>query len=225
LEYLSLAEIAYRKIKEAILKHEIVPGQRLSHEDLVLRLKISQTPIREALSRLAQEGYVTRLTNRGYRVTEMTVEEVSELFGLRDAIELHCLDEAIRRITPASIATLEQNLKSYRKAVAASAPLVERYLINKDFHLIIARIAGNKSVIRILEDACEKLVHKRHIEGLSKGGFTVGREHAEILQAIKRKDAAKARAIMRTHLEGIKNALLEQIEARTRAVRSAARRR
>jgi len=74
-EYLSLAEIAYQKIKQAILKHEIVPGQRLSHEELVLRLKISQTPIREALSRLAQEGYVTRLTNRGYRVSEMTAEE------------------------------------------------------------------------------------------------------------------------------------------------------
>jgi len=58
LEYFSLAEIAYKKIKEAILKHEIVPGERLSHEELVLRLKISQTPIREALSRLAQEGYV-----------------------------------------------------------------------------------------------------------------------------------------------------------------------
>jgi DNA-binding GntR family transcriptional regulator len=62
LEYFSLAEIAYKKIKKAILKHEIVPGQRLSHEELVLRLKINQTPIREALSRLAQEGYVTRLT-------------------------------------------------------------------------------------------------------------------------------------------------------------------
>ena len=87
MEYLSLAEIAYQKIKEAILKHEIVPGQRLSHEELVLRLKISQTPIREALSGLAQEGYVTRLTNRGYRVSEMTAEEVEELFGLRDALD------------------------------------------------------------------------------------------------------------------------------------------
>lgn len=52
LEYLSLAEIDYKKIK-AIFKHEIVPGQRLTHEELMLRLKTSQTPIREPLSRLA----------------------------------------------------------------------------------------------------------------------------------------------------------------------------
>jgi DNA-binding GntR family transcriptional regulator len=113
LEYLSLSEIAYQKIKEAILCHEITPGQRLSHEEMVLRLKISQTPIREALSRLAQEGYVTRLANRGYRVSEITAAEVVELFGLRHALESHCLTQAIQRIKPDGIAALEQNVKLY----------------------------------------------------------------------------------------------------------------
>jgi DNA-binding GntR family transcriptional regulator len=172
LEYFSLAEIAYKKIKEAILKHEIVPGQRLSHAELVLRLNISQTPIREALSRLAQEGYVTRLTNRGYRVSEMTAEEVVELFGLRCALESYCVDEAIRRHTPDDLLALERNVKSYRNAITANGPLVDRYLINKDFHLTVAQIAGNKSVCRILDDACEKFVLKRRIEGVSHGGFT-----------------------------------------------------
>src|SRR5581483_10442332 len=124
-EYLSLAEIAYQKIKEAILKHEIVPGQRLSHEELVLRLKISQTPIREALSRLAQEGYVTRLTNRGYRVSEMTAEGVT---------------------------ALERSVKSSRRAVVANDPLVDRYILNKDFHVIVAEIAGNGAGTRVLND-------------------------------------------------------------------------
>jgi len=217
LEYFSLAEIAYKKIKEAILKHEIVPGQRLSHEELVLRLNISQTPIREALSRLAQEGYVTRLTNRGYRVSEMTAEEVVELFGLRCALESHCVDEAIRRHTPDDLSALERNVKSYRNAITANGPLVDRYLINKDFHLTVARIAGNKSVCRILDDACEKLVLKRRIEGVSHGGFAVLRHHREIFQAIKRKDAKKAQELMKAHLEEIKNILLRQIKARTRS--------
>ena len=135
MEYFSLAEIAYTKIKKAILKHEIVPGQRLSHEELVQDLQISQTPIREALLRLAQEGYVTRLTNRGYRVSEMTADEVEELFGLRHALESYCIQEAIRRITPDGISALEQNVKSYRQAITANGPLVDRYIINKDFHL------------------------------------------------------------------------------------------
>jgi DNA-binding GntR family transcriptional regulator len=219
-EYLSLAEIAYQKIKATILKHEIVPGQRLSHEDLVLRLKISQTPIREALSRLAQEGYVTRLTNRGYRVSEMTAEEVEELFGLRSALEAYCIDEAIRRITPDGIKALEQSVKSSRKAIVANDPLVDRYIINKDFHVIVAEIAGNSAVARVLNDTCEKLVLKRRIEGVTHGGFAVLRHHQEIFQAIKRKDAKRAQELMRSHLQNVKTILLKQIEARTRTARA-----
>jgi DNA-binding GntR family transcriptional regulator len=219
-EYLSLAEIAYQKIKQAILRHEIVPGERLSHEELVLRLKISQTPIREALSRLAQEGYVTRLTNRGYRVSEMTAEEVEELFGLRGALEAYCIDEAVRRVTPEGLAELEQSVKTSRKAIVANDPLVDRYIINKDFHVTLAEIAGNGAVRRVLNDACEKLVLKRRIEGVSHGGFEVLRRHREIFQAIKRKDAKKAQEIMRSHLQEIKSILLKQIQARTRAARA-----
>ena len=110
MEYLSLAESAYRKIKDAILKHEIVPGERLSQDELVLRLRISETPIREALSRLVQEGYASQVTNRGYRVSEMTAEEVVELFELRQVLEAYCIDEAIRRISPEGIEALESSV-------------------------------------------------------------------------------------------------------------------
>jgi len=219
LEYLSLSEIAYKRIKEAILKHEIIPGQRLSHEELVLSLKISQTPIREALSRLAQEGYVTRLTNRGYRVSEMTVAEVAELFDLRYALESHCLNEAIRKITPEGLSRLNENLRLYRKAITTNAPMVDRYLINKKFHMIIAEIAGNSSIARILDDACEKLVLKRRIEGVSHGGFVIAREHSEILKAMTRKDLKKSQELMRVHLDSIKMTLLEQIKLGARAAR------
>jgi DNA-binding GntR family transcriptional regulator len=185
-----------------------------------LRLKISQTPIREALSRLAQEGYVTRLTNRGYRVSEMTAEEVEELFGLRSALEAYCIDEAIRRITPERLKALEQSVKSSRRAIVANDPLVDRYILNKDFHVIVAEIAGNGAVTRVLNDTCEKLVLKRRIEGVTQGGFAVLQHHREIFQAIKRKDVRRAQELMRAHLQNIKTILLKQIEARTRTARA-----
>jgi DNA-binding GntR family transcriptional regulator len=183
-------------------------------------LKISQTPIREALSRLAQEGYVTRLTNRGYRVSEMTAEEVEELFGLRGALEAYCIDEAIRRITPERLKALEQSVKSSRRAIVANDPLVDRYILNKDFHVIVAEIAGNGAVTRVLNDTCEKLVLKRRIEGITQGGFAVLQHHREIFQAIKRKDVRRAQELMRAHLQNIKTILLKQIEARTRTARA-----
>jgi DNA-binding GntR family transcriptional regulator len=216
MDYLSLAEVAYKKIKEAILKHEIVPGERLSHDELVLRLKISQTPTREALSRLAQEGYVTRITNRGYRVSEMTAEEVVELFELRQVLEAYCIDEAIRRITPDGIEALELSVKSSRKSITTNQPLIDRYITNKDFHLIVAEIAGNSAVCRVLQDTCEKLVLKRRVEGVSHGGFAVLRHHRDILRAIKYQETKKAQELMRSHLDEIKYTLLKQIAVRTR---------
>jgi DNA-binding GntR family transcriptional regulator len=163
---------------------------------------------------------VTRLTNRGYRVSEMTAEEVEELFGLRGALEAYCIDEAIRRITPERLKALEQSVKSSRRAIVANDPLVDRYILNKDFHVIVAEIAGNGAVTRVLNDTCEKLVLKRRIEGITQSGFAVLQHHREIFQAIKRKDVRRAQELMRAHLQNIKTILLKQIEARTRTARA-----
>ena len=216
MEYFGLAEIAYKKIKDAILKHEIVPGELLSHDELVLRLKIGQTPIREALSRLIQEGYVTQVTHCGYRVSEMTADEVSELFEMRQVLEAYCIDEAIQRITPDGINALELSVKSSRKSITTNQPLVNRYITNKDFHLIVAEIAGNNAVCRVLEDTCEKLILKRRIDGVSHGGFGVLRHHRDILRAIKNQDTKKAQDLMKSHLDEIKYTLLKRIAVRTR---------
>ena len=220
MEYLSLAEIAYKKVKDAILKHEIALGELLSQDELALRLNLGQTPIREALSRMAQEGYVTRVTNRGYRVSEMTAEEVVELFELRQVLEAYSIDEAIRRITPDGIEALESSVKSSRKSIITNQRLVDRYIINKDFHLLVAEIAGNNAVCKILADACEKLVLKRQIDGVSHGGFGVLRHHRDILRAIKNQDAKKAQELMKSHLDEIKYTLLKRIAVRTRAAQA-----
>jgi DNA-binding GntR family transcriptional regulator len=86
--------------------------------------------------------------------------------------------------------------------------------------MIIAQIAGNHAITRLLDDACEKLLLKRRIEGVSHGGFMTSRQHSEILKAIKRKDVKKSQDLMRIHLDGIKETLLKQIEARTKVARS-----
>lgn len=216
MEYLGPVDVVYKKIKDAILKHEIVSDELLTLDELVLRLKIGQTPIREALSRLIQEGYITQITNRGYRVCEMTAEEVIELFEMRQVLEAYCLDEAIQRITPDGINALELSVKSSRKAITTNQPLVNRYITNNDFHLIVAEIAGNSAICRVLEGACEKLVLKRRIDGVSQGGFGVLRHHRDILRAIKSQDKMRAQELMKSHLDEIKYTLLKQIAVRTR---------
>jgi DNA-binding GntR family transcriptional regulator len=220
MEYSNLGEIAYKKIKNVILKREIVAGERLSDDELALRLRLNQSSIRKALERLAQEGYVSRFSNRGFRVSEVTAEELVELFDLRQLLEAYCVDEASQRITPDGIEALEQSVKASRKAIVSNQPLIERYITNKDFHLIIADIAGNGAVCRALEDSCEKLLLKRRIEGESDGGFAVLRHHREILRAIKCQDGKKAQELMRAHLDELKYTMIKQIAIHTRTAQA-----
>jgi DNA-binding GntR family transcriptional regulator len=219
-EIQSHAEIAYKKIKEAILKHEIVPGESLSQEELALRLRVGETPVREALSRLTRDGYMTRRTNDDYRVSEISAEEAIEFFDLRQMLESYCIDEAIRRLTPDGLAALEHSVKFSHKSIVKNCPLIDRYLTNQDFHLALAQIAGNSAVCRVLADTCEKLVFTRPVDAVSHGGFAVLRYHRDILRALKLQDRNKAQELMKAHLDEIKYTLLKQIALRTRLARA-----
>jgi len=220
MEYLTLADIAYKKIKDALLRHDVSPGEGLSCDDVMLRLRLSQAPTREALARLVQEGYLTRVVNRGFRVSEMSADEVVELFDLRQLLEGYCVEEAIRNISAERVEALESSVRSSRKAIVTSRPLVDRYIINKDFHLTLAEIGGNGVVCRILQETCEKLVIKRRIEGVSHADFAMLRHHRDIVRAIKCRDTQKAQELMRSHLDEIKYTLLKQIAMRTRAAQA-----
>ena len=82
----------YRQIKALILCDEILPGQKLHHQELSERLGVSRTPIREALTRLVQEGYVALLPNRGFTCKEIRLQEANELYQLRDALEAFAVE-------------------------------------------------------------------------------------------------------------------------------------
>ena len=83
----NLSGQAYRQIKTLILCNEILPGQKLHHQELSERLGVSRTPVREALTRLVQEGYVALLPNRGFTCKEIGLQEANELYQLREALE------------------------------------------------------------------------------------------------------------------------------------------
>src|SRR5215831_13295520 len=91
----NLSARVYNQIKALILCNEILPGQKLHHQQLSERLGVSRTPVREALTRLVQEGYVSFLPNRGFTCKEIRMQEAEELYGLREALEAFAVEKAI----------------------------------------------------------------------------------------------------------------------------------
>src|SRR3990172_2747308 len=89
----NLSARVYNQIKSLILSNEVMPGQKLHHQHLSERLGVSRTPVREALTRLVQEGYVSFLPNRGFTCKEIRLQEAEELYELREAMEAFAVEK------------------------------------------------------------------------------------------------------------------------------------
>ena len=109
----NLSAQVYSQIKTLILCNEVLPGQKLHHQELSERLGVSRTPVREALTRLVQEGYVSLLPNRGFTCKEIRLQEADELYELREALEAFAVEKAIENLTDETLTELSAKMQLY----------------------------------------------------------------------------------------------------------------
>jgi DNA-binding GntR family transcriptional regulator len=207
----NLSARVYNQIKTLILCNEILPGQKLHHQQLSERLGVSRTPVREALTRLVQEGYVSFLPNRGFTCKEIRMQEAEELYGLREALEAFAVEKAIAHLTDTALARLRAKINSYGHDVKNRFTR-ERLVYDQDVHLAIAELAGNQTLKNMLRHVFERIVLKRRTDGLydPARGVTAHQEHLRLLDAMERRDAAEAVAILRNHIQaGQKNVMAD----------------
>lgn len=200
-QYSTLREWAYHRLRTMIITGVLPPGADLHEDRLCLQLNISKSPLREALRQLAQEGLVIAISNKGSYVAPITLDDVREIFTLRSALETLQVRLAASRITPQDIATLRTNIGEMEAAAGQGDWPV---FAEKDvaFHLLLARIAGHRRLLRIQESLQAEMLrlvilHIVHF-GLRPG---TGTEHHAIVDALAIHDADLAEARMRQHLE------------------------
>jgi len=193
----------YEAIKEAILSNRYRPGNKLINQEIAEQLGVSRTPVRESLERLFQEGYVTRIANRGYFVAEIDVHEVRELYQTREALELYSLGRVIETgVARARIAELEDINARYR-VLCSDTLSRERLVVDSQFHLLLAECSGNRYLHRSLAAIFDRLILKRRIEGFHDvRGLKPYKDHLEILEAIKNDQPDVAMSILRNHIQG-----------------------
>ena len=113
----NLSARVYHKIKNLILSNDVMPGQKLHHQHLSERLGVSRTPVREALSRLVQEGYVSFLPNGVFTCKEIRMQEAEELYDVREALEAFAVEKAIANLTDIGLDGLRRKIDSYEQDV------------------------------------------------------------------------------------------------------------
>jgi DNA-binding GntR family transcriptional regulator len=198
-----LVQSVYQSIKDSILSNRLRPGNKLTHQGLAESLGVSRTPVRESLERLYQEGYVTRIANRGYFVAEIDAQEVRELYQTREALETYSLQLVLRTGIPAAAMKRLNGINARYKALCMENLSRERLLVDREFHLTLAEQCGNNHLRRTLAGIFDRLILKRRVEGFHDlRGIAPYEDHVRILEAIAAGDEKAAQKLLRSHIEG-----------------------
>jgi DNA-binding GntR family transcriptional regulator len=211
----NLSARVYNQIKNLILCNEIMPGQKLHHQQLSERLGVSRTPIREALTRLVQEGYVSFLPNRGFTCKEIRMQEAEELYELREALEAFAVEKAIATLSEKALRQLRDRVTAYGRDVQNRFTR-DRLVYDQDVHLQIAQLTGNETLRNTLSHVFERIVLKRRTDGLydPARGVAAHQEHLRLLEAMERRDAPAAVAILRNHIQAGKKNVMADLKHR-----------
>lgn len=191
---------AYDKIKEMIYSNQLAPGQKIVYTDLAKKLKISATPLIHALNRLEASDFVSYIPNKGYFLNEITLEEATQLYEVREALELHALPKVIEKIEQTHIDQIKKESKNYRHLEQASAER-DLFLADAQFHLYLVKISGNDMLHRMLKEIFEKLYLKYPPQYMDTARLKeIASEHRSLLQSLARRDIVAAMAITKLHI-------------------------
>lgn len=199
----------YAQVREDIIALRLPPGCDLDEASLEERFGVSRTPVREALIRLASDGLIVLLPNRGARVTHIDISDVPQVFEALELCQRATIRWAAMRRAPENIAELRQtNQKFLAAAKNGDSELMGE--VNKEFHMIIGRICGNRyfeSLYSSLLAVSLRLARTafgyapRSGEAHEAYYMEVVRQHDAMIQAIENKNPEEAETLARVHTD------------------------
>ena len=202
---------AYERVLAQIRSGELRPGDRLTENDIAQRLRISRTPVREAIRQLEADGLVAHVPRVGATVRSLDYSEVMELYEMRTVLESTAALMATRAASDIEISELEEINADLAEAIG-DAP--RAYKLNRMFHETLAKAAKNRFLIKSM-GALQKallILGTSTLAEQTRAQQAVG-EHAAVLKALRARDGAAAEAAMRAHLEASHRARLRQLRA------------
>ncbi|HET6499615.1 MAG TPA: GntR family transcriptional regulator [Amycolatopsis sp.] len=201
----SLVTLADQEIRRLILAGELAPGQRLYEAKLSEQLGISRPPLREALRVLAAQGIVRQTPRQGYRVVELSEQDVDEIYSLRAVLEQFALDLALPALRTEDLAELDTIMsRMWHAARTASEPAI--VAANREFHLGLVALARHKRLSHAyaaVMDQMQLCMSKNlRAEAHQSGTLFEGcRRHERLLDAIRTRDPNQVRRELARHGE------------------------
>jgi len=199
-EFLPLRDVVFNTLRQAILKGELQPGERLMEITLANKLGVSRTPIREAIRKLELDGLVIMIPRKGAIVAEITEKDLKDVLEVRAALEVLATELACCRMSDKGILLLEAALEDFEQSLHSNnvTLIAEKDVI---FHDVIFNATGNDRLVQILNNLREQ-IYRYRVEYLKD--FTsharLKTEHRQIFEAIKKRDGKQASDLIVEHI-------------------------
>jgi DNA-binding GntR family transcriptional regulator len=195
--------MVYEQLKRDVADFKLVPGDRFTENEVSERLGVSRTPVRQALFRLQQEGYVEVLFRNGWRVLPFDFEQFEQLYDLRMVLETTAVQRLCADETKVDRALLDQIAAIWLvPAAERSTDIRQVAQWDEDFHCSLVAAAGNAEMTRVHRDVTERIRIIRRLDFTKPARIDATyEEHAKILRAIQRKRSDPAVMLLRAHIQ------------------------
>ena len=217
----NLHEATFQKLRLLLVEGKIVPGSKLNERELAESLNVSRTPIREAIRRLAADGLVELIANRGAIAVQLSLEDVINTFNVIADLEGFSGELAAKNVSDTTLSELEA-LQYEMMASYARRDLSTYYKLNLCIHHLINQAANNPVLAQLFSQVnarIEALRFRSNQDGV-KWEKAV-EEHQEMLDALKTRDSARMRKIMIQHVHNKRDVVVQLLKAEAEATTTA----
>lgn len=203
----SLVETAYREVKGSILACDLAPDAIVDEAAIARSLGSSKTPVRQALNRLAAEGFIRILPQRGTLVNRISLADIQQVFFIRQLLEPEASELAARRATPAQVKLLKRLDEEFESSDELNPDLDK----HTEFHVAVAAVAGVPRMTKIIAELQEQMQWFMAVRASEGGAMPPRHHHRELVGAIATRNVAQARRITEDSLRQSREELLRGV--------------
>jgi DNA-binding GntR family transcriptional regulator len=210
----SLGQHVFESLKQAIIRGEVAPGDRLVESRLAEALDISRTPVREAIHKLEREGLLRKLPKGGFAVVSLSREEIDETFGIRCVLESYAARLAAQNYSKQELVPLEEKIREFQRFLD-EGELDELPRVNTEFHSLFYSLSRSPKLIKMINDLRDQIYRFRKILlKKDKWAELSNQDHVKILEAIRDRDANRVERVVKQHITRGRKIVLSALEDR-----------
>jgi DNA-binding GntR family transcriptional regulator len=201
-EFKNLSDVVYEELKREILSLELIPGQAISENEICKRFDVSRTPVRDALWRLQEQGFVTTLPYRGTYVTKLNLDEIKQIIYMRTAVETSVICDFMDIATPMILEEVRYLIRKQEVIILEKDFTPEKfYRLDSQMHAVWYEVTRKKKIWEILQEAQVHYTRYRMLDFETETNFMrIIKDHNKLLELIQNKDKEGLVTALKEHL-------------------------